>query len=1033
MCDFFPFHALNDLELVDELVLPNHKVKTLNRLSDQGLKNFILNLTKNDYFKSLDSMYLTLEQFNQKIKKVQNSLELSLFHLNIQSLNSKLSEFRLLIGLIDVDFDVIVLSEIWSTNIDFYSNILCNYSLHIDLPVGSRVGGVGIFVKKSLCVTCRHDLKLKSEEDNKIENIWLEVTKNTSKLIIGGIYRHPNQNVNNFSTLLEHNLAVISAGKSPCVVVGDINIDLIKSGSHTGTQEYLNNLLIHNFLPSLLLPTRITATSSTLIDHIYFYSGQKKKKEWAVSTGNLFYEISDHLPNFILLSKQSNKINYKDRPFIRLQTAKNKTKFSEYLNATDWNEVFGGSQDANHCYDQYLIALKSLYEKSFPLVRLSRRAMHDKKWFTTALKISCKKKNQLYKKWLQSKTAVDETNFKQYRNVFKAVAKKAEVEFYQKQFDKKTNSIKQLWRNFNNLITVKSAKNKCVINRLFTDHEITDPVEISTTLNTYFCNIGMDLSNKLPAATVKMSDYLHSPICNSIFVTPVTVNEIDSIINGLNSNKAYGEDGFSPGLIKEFKASLCHPLEYIFNLSLTTGTVPNSLKTAKVIPLFKKGDVCSMSNYRPISLLSIFNKILEKIVYVRLHQFLVKNKVLYKFQFGFRKHHSTALALIDVIDSCYKNIDSGNKVLGVFLDLQKAFDTVNHDILLHKLSYYGIRGVMHNWLKSYLIGRKQYTVVNGVSSEPCEIRCGVPQGSVLGPLLFLIYVNDISAVTGDSNLKLFADDTNLFVFAKTYVQLQQKANECLSNLQNWFLANKLSLNIEKTNFTIFASRNKNNERDSVKLSIGGQMIQRVNCCKYLGVFVDEQLCWEDHINYIYKKLVKFTSLFYKIRHLLPYACLKMLYYAFVHPHMQYCIEIYASACKVYLNKLRVLNNKLIRILFSKSIFTRVVNLYKCVNSLPVEDLYELQLLVMIHKCLYHKHLLPEVFHEYFINKQSVHLHNTRHPNDLFLARCNMSVGQKMTIYSGCKFWNLLPENLKVNCALTSFRKKVKCYLTNRMN
>lgn len=1033
MCDFFPFSQLDDLELVNELTVSNFKIKTLNRLSDQGLKEVILSLSKNEYFRSLDCKYQTVAQFNQKIKNVQNNLEFSVFHLNVQSLNSKLSEFKMLIGLINLDIDVIVLSEIWVTNIEFYGNILGNYTLFTDLPAVSRVGGVGVFVKNSLCVTCRHDLKINSVDDNKLENIWLEIRKNNSKLIVAGLYRHPNQNINSFATALENKLSTLSLGKIPCIIAGDVNIDLIKFSSHTETQEYLNNLLIHNFLPSLLLPTRITATTSTLIDHIYFYSGRSNKKEWCVSTGNLFYEISDHLPNFILLSKQSTKINYRDRPYIRLHTAKNKMKFSQNLKEINWAEEFRDSQDVNFCYDHFILKIKSAYEQSFPLVKLSRRALHDKEWFTGALKNSCMQKNQLYKKWLSSGSVTDEINFKQYRKVFKSLVKKAEIEYYHKKFDKKTNSIKQLWKNFNQIITTKSVKNKCVINKLFTDKEITAPEEISETLNTYFCNIGTVLSSKLPAATVQMSDYLRCPIVNSIFITPVTTHEIESIINALNSNKSCGDDGISPGLIKEFKSMLCLPLEHIYNLSLTTGVVPNSLKIAKVVPLFKKGDASAMSNYRPISLLSIFNKILEKIVYSRVHNFLSKNNVLYKFQFGFRKNHSTALALLDVIDSCYKNIDDGNKVLGVFLDLQKAFDTVNHEILLYKLSHYGIRGVMYNWFKSYLIGRKQFTVANNVSSNLEEIHCGVPQGSVLGPLLFLVYVNDISSVTEDSSLKLFADDTNLFVFARTYEQLQHKANMCLNNLQTWFVANKLSLNIEKTNFTIFALKDKNNVKNSVKLSIGGQLIKHVDCCKYLGVFVDEKLCWREHIDYIYKKLVKFTSLFYKIRHMLPYACLRTMYFAFVHPHIQYCIEIYGNACGVYLKKLSVLNNKLIRILFSKNIFTRIPVLYNVVDALPIEELYEMQLLVVIHKCLYHKHLLPDIFNSYFVNKQAVHSHNTRHVNNLFRTRCNLSVGQKMTVCIGSKLWNLLPDNLKLVSTLASFKRNIKMYLKNRIS
>ena len=212
-------------------------------------------------------------------------------------------------------------------------------------------------------------------------------------------------------------------------------------------------------------------------------------------------------------------------------------------------------------------------------------------------------------------------------------------------------------------------------------------------------------------------------------------------ISNLNTNKSCGHDSINPRIIKDYKHYLCIPLSYLFNASLKNGVVPDKFKLAKVVPLFKKGEHNSTSNYRPISLLNIYNKLFEKLIYKRLYSFFEKNNILYNYQFGFRKNHSTSMALLELVDECYANLDKNNIILGIYFDLQKAFDTVNHDVLLNKLYNYGIRGIMFNWIKNYLYNRKQYTVVNNISSDVETINCGVPQGSVLGPLLFLVYIN----------------------------------------------------------------------------------------------------------------------------------------------------------------------------------------------------------------------------------------------------------------------------------------------------
>jgi hypothetical protein len=483
-------------------------------------------------------------------------------------------------------------------------------------------------------------------------------------------------------------------------------------------------------------------------------------------------------------------------------------------------------------------------------------------------------------------------------------------------------------------VSKKKGKSNTVINNLCIDGKpIRDKSVISNSLNDFYCNLGADLVKALPTLPngITYANYMHPSIRNSMFCEDTNISEMSILIASLNGAKSCGPDDIGPQLIKDNNYLFCQPLTFLFNLSLSKGVVPDALKVAKVIPLFKKGDEAVMANYRPISLLSIFNKLLEKLVFKRIASFVDANNIMYKYQFGFRKHHSTSLALLDVIDGCYKNIDMNNKVIGIYFDLQKAFDTVDHTILLHKLYNYGIRGVMFDWIKNYLTNRKQYTYVNNTSSSLSNVTFGVPQGSVLGPLLFTLYINDISnSVTGDK-LKLFADDTNLFISGPDITLLETEANDCLKKMELWFIANKLSLNTEKTCYMIFT---KNKHPISITLAINNYVIKRVNNCKYLGVIIDDCLKWEDHIDMVYKKIVKFIGIFYKIRNLLPPVCLRNMYYSFVHPHIIYGIEVYANASKMAIDRLCKLNNKILRILLMKRTDTPTIQLYKAYNTLP---------------------------------------------------------------------------------------------------
>lgn len=466
----------------------------------------------------------------------------------------------------------------------------------------------------------------------------------------------------------------------------------------------------------------------------------------------------------------------------------------------------------------------------------------------------------------------------------------------------------------------------------------------------------------------------------------------------------------------------------IYNLSLSTGIVPANLKIAKIVPVYKKGALTSACNYRPISLLSIFDKIFEKLVCAKLMTFLNKYNIIYEFQFGFRKRHSTSLALIEVVDGIYKSLDDGDFVAGMYFDLQKAFDTVDHNILLAKLYNYGIRGKMLDWLQNYLNNRQQFTSIGMHNSFQAPVKCGVPQGSVLGPILFLIYMNDITNSTACSKIKLFADDTNMFVTAKTIHELNMKCNVYLHDLNEWFLANKLSLNVAKTCYTLFQPHMQSHAEQRLDLVINHSKIEHVGCCKYLGVLIDDQMKWKDHIQYVYKKIIKFISIFYKIRDKMPQDCLRSLYFALVHPHISYGIELYANTNITYLDKLNVLNNRLLRTLQRKDKRCSVVCLYKEYNTLPISLLYDRQLLLFVHSCIHNSEMLPSIFSNYVTDNTTLHDHNTRQKHDLHMTLHSTSFGQRSTSYKGGKAWNSLPTTLKLEKSPTKFKTLLCSYL-----
>ncbi|MFZ2537305.1 MAG: reverse transcriptase domain-containing protein, partial [Oscillospiraceae bacterium] len=351
-------------------------------------------------------------------------------------------------------------------------------------------------------------------------------------------------------------------------------------------------------------------------------------------------------------------------------------------------------------------------------------------------------------------------------------------------------------------------------------------------------------------------------------------------------------------------------------------------------------------------------------------------------------------------------------------------------ILLRKMWAYGIRGPAHDWFASYLNNRKQYVYLDNIESQMADIKHGVPQGSILGPLLFLLYVNDISNVMPNLKIKLFADDTNLFLYNKNISDLFENANAALKNLGLWFSANKLSLNVEKTNYCIFKKSNFAQTVSYPNLKINNSSITRVSSTKYLGVLLDDLLTFKDHVNSIVAKISTFCGIFFKLRNRLPATFLKTIYFSMIFPHLIYGIEIYANTVISNLNPLMKMNNKILRILQFKPLLYPVVKLYENFDTLQIPKLRDFNIICLVHNVIHNAPELPEIYHNYFTSNLTIYSHNTRGSRDLHMSFSRSNTGKRNIKILGCKLWNQIPKSLKCIKSHPVFKRKIKLFVKN---
>ena len=412
---------------------------------------------------------------------------------------------------------------------------------------------------------------------------------------------------------------------------------------------------------------------------------------------------------------------------------------------------------------------------------------------------------------------------------------------------------------------------------------------------------------------------------NSIFLYPCDEIEIRKTIKEFESGKA---SDISLTVLKRCSHLLSGHLSDFYNKFLKIGILPEILKKGSVTPIYKKGDPRYLDNYRPVSTLPIFGKILEKVIYNRLYDYFSTTNAIYDRQFGFRKQHSTSHAINYSVDHILKNVEKKNHVIGIFIDLSKAFDTIEHGKLLEKLAHYGIRGPAHEILKSYLSNRQQVTKFLKEESDLCTMEYGVPQGSVLGPLLFLMYINDIVASSSDGEFILFADDTNIFVSGKTADEVYKKANSLLIDIGKYMVLNQLHINATKSCYIHFRPDLSRAQQTCARVKVfnrnhslylGESKLMRVACTKFLGVVIDERLNWEPHINYLESKLNSCLVTIKRIKSFIPKCEYMNIYNALFMSHLTYCISCWGGVPYYKLSKLFAIQKRCIRLLFGKTL------------------------------------------------------------------------------------------------------------------
>ena len=772
-------------------------------------------------------------------------------------------------------------------------------------------------------------------------------------------------------------------------------------------------------------PTRITVISGTLIDLIL-----TNRPENILLTGVIHLGISDHS---LIYAVRKFKLP-KSRPTIKeVRNFKHfcVDKFRADLHQAPWDMIFS-FDDPNICWTLWKSFFHETLSKHAPLCQKRVRS-NPVPWITPTIKQIMRNRDFHKKRAIKYNSSYNWQKYKNLRNIVNREMKLSKSQFYHSEIQTCaiSGNIKKTWSVINSL-TGKSKKTTS-INEILVDNDNTtsDPKMIAESFNEYFVNIGSRLASEASKefSENELTNNNNQPNIQTnskFYFSQISIESVALTLRNLKTNKSTGLDKIPAKILKLSYDIIAPSLAFIFNLSLETGIYVDDWKRARVIPIYKAEDKRKCENYRPISILPVVSKVFEREVFNQVYRYLCDNSLLSRFQSGFRPKHSTLSALIQMCDDWLQNMDNGNLNCVVFLDVKKAFDSINHEILLNKMhEYFGISDTQLKWFESYLINREQQCMVNGQISSPKNITCGIPQGSILGPLLFLLYINDMPKSLKYVTPSMYADDTEIYASSKHGDELVANLNCDLENVRKWMVQNRLQIHPTKTKYMyIGSSYNIKNNISSNPILINNISVPRTENYTCLGVSLDERLTWEKHIDTICAKVGAGIGVMRRMKPFVPQETLKLIYEALVQPYFNYCSPLWDNCGIGLKDKLQKFQNRAARVITGSTYDIRSIDVLNTLGWKTLDQKRNYTKSMFMYKII-NDHAAPNLRHSFRLYNEGDTIHDLRnHVTDLVLPKPKREFGKRSFKYNGAIHWNSLPYEAKNAKSISTFKRLI---------